>query len=110
MATGLQTANHQNKVAQWVERISACRGSGLSVRTWCSEHNINTQTYYRWQKRLFAMAAAQQEPQFAEITQSYPRASADIAVTIRIHGAEADIHTGADTATIKTVLQFLQSC
>lgn len=33
-----------------------------------------------------------------------------ILVTIRIHGAEADIHTGADTATIETVLQFLRSC
>lgn len=110
MATGIQTADHQNKVAQWAEKISACRSSGLSVRAWCSEHNINTQTYYRWQKRLFAMAAAQHEPQFAEITQSYSHSFSDIAVTIRIHGAEADIHTGADTATIETVLQFLRSC
>ena len=110
MATGLQTANHQNKVAQWAEQISACRSSGLSVREWCSEHNINTQTYYRWQKRLFTMAAAQHEPHFAEISQSCSHAAPDIAITIRMQGAEAEIRTGADAAVIETVLQFLRSC
>jgi len=110
MGSGLQAVNHENKAAQWAEQIAACRSSGLSVRAWCGEHNINIQTYYRWQKRLFAMAAVQQEPQFAEITQPRSHTSSDIAVTIRIHGTEMDIHTGTDIAILETVLQFLRSC
>ena len=34
--------------AEWASRIRSCRGSGLSVRQWCIEHQISAQTYYRW--------------------------------------------------------------
>lgn len=53
MSSALQTLNEQNKAADWAVRIAECRNSGLSMREWCSEHNICTQTYDRWQKRLF---------------------------------------------------------
>ena len=36
--------------------------------------------------------------------------SANVAVTVRISGAEADIHSGADAATAETVLRILKSC
>ena len=68
------------------------------------------QTYYRWQKRLFEIAKAQQEVQFAEVTPIQPARCGNVAVTVRIAGAEADIHSGADTATVETVLRILKSC
>ena len=34
----------------------------------------------------------------------------NVAVTVRISGAEADIHSGADAATAETVLRILKSC
>ena len=37
MSTELQQLNGQTKVALWAERISECRNSGLSVKTWCKE-------------------------------------------------------------------------
>ena len=60
MSTELQQLNGQNKVALWAERISECRNSGLSVKTWCKEKGVCEQTYYKWQKKIFAMAQAQQ--------------------------------------------------
>ena len=30
--------------------------------------------------------------------------------TVRIAGAEADIHSGADASTVETVLRILKSC
>ena len=106
----LQTRNGQNKLAIWAGRISECRNSGQNVKDWCKENGICEQTYYRWQKRLFEIAKAQQEIQFAEVTPVQPVRSGNVAVTVCIAGAEADIHSGADAATVETVLRILKSC
>lgn len=111
MAQGLQALNAQSKMAEWSARISACRNSGQSVKGWCKENGVCEQTYYKWQRRLFALAKAQQETQFAEVTPLQGRGpSGDIAVTVRLAGGEAEIHTGADAGTIETVLRILKSC
>ena len=110
MSSELQTFNGQNKLTQWAVRISECRNSGRSVKTWCKENGICEQTYYRWQKRVFEMAKAEQEVQFAEVTRAQPVHSGDVAVTIRLAGMEADIHSGADATTVETVLRILKSC
>ena len=110
MNNDLQTLNGQNKLTLWAGRISECRSSGQKVKVWCKENGICEQTYYRWQKRLFEMAQAQQASQFADITPTEPVRSGKVAVTVRIAGAEADIHSGADASTVETVLRILKSC
>ena len=110
MGKDLQTLNGQNKLALWAGRISECRNSGQNVKAWCRENGVCEQTYYKWQKRLFEMAQLQQEVQFAEVTPLHPVRSSGVAVTVRISGAEADIHSGADAATVETVLRILKSC
>ena len=110
MGKDLQTLNSQNKLALWAGRISECRSSGQNVKVWCKENGICEQTYYRWQKRLFEMAQAQQEVRFAEVTPVQPVHYGNVVVTVRIAGAEADIHSGADAATVEMVMQILKSC
>ena len=110
MSRELQTRNAQNKLALWAGRISECRNSGQNVKDWCKENGICEQTYYRWQKRLFEIAKAQQEVQFAEVTPVQPVRCGNIAVTVRIADNEAAIHSGADAATVETVLRILKSC
>ena len=109
MGKELQTMNHQNKVALWAERISACRTSGQTVKSWCQEHEICEGTFYRWQKILVEMAKSQQHPDFVEVT-SLMQTSAEVAVTVRMGGVEADIHSGADSETVGMVLRLLKSC
>ena len=110
MSKDLQTLNGQNKLALWAGRITECRSSGMPIKTWCHENGINEQTYYKWQRRLFEMVQAQQEVQFAEVTPVRPITCGNVSVTVRIAGAEADIHSGADAATAETVLRILKSC
>ena len=110
MSSELQKFNENIKVSEWAERITECRNSGLSVREWCEANHLCTQTYYRWQRRLFEMAQAQQEVRFAEVTPVTAIRSASIAVTVRIGENEADIHSGADAATVETVLRILKLC
>lgn len=110
MSKDLQTLNGQNKLALWAGRISECRNSGMAVKTWCRENGVCEQTYYKWQRRLFEMARAQQEVQFAEVTPAQSVRCGNVAVTVRIAGAEADIHSGADASTVETVLRILKLC
>ena len=110
MSTDLQTRNSQNKVAEWAGKISECRSSGLAVRTWCKQNGVCEQTYYKWQRRLFAMAQAQQAVPFVEVTPAQPVRCGNVSVTVRPAGAKADIHSGADAATVETVLRVLKSC
>lgn len=109
METGLQTVNQQRKLSEWAERVSECRNSGQSVKTWCRENGVSEQTYYKWQRRLYELAQNQAENRFAEIT---PQAKSrrDIAVTVQIGGVELSIHNGADAATVEAVLRAVKSC
>lgn len=111
MEQNLQALNTQNKAAEWAAKIAERRSSGQSVKSWCKENGVCEQTYYKWQRKLFAMAKAQQEIQFAEVTPMHGQYhSGDVAVTVRLAGGEADIHAGADATTIETVLRILKSC
>ena len=109
MSTDLQVHNGQNKLAEWAAKISACRSSGMAVKTWCKENGVCEQTYYKWQRRLFAMSQAQQAVRFAEVTPPAVQCS-NVAVTVRMGGSEAAVHSGADAATVETVLRILKSC
>jgi transposase-like protein len=82
----------------------------MAVKVWCRENGVCEQTYYKWQKRFFEMAQDQQEMRFAEVTPTRSIRDRNVAVTVRFSGAEADIHSGADAATVETVLRFLKSC
>ena len=110
MSRELQTLNQQNKLALWAGRIQECRNSGHNVKEWCKENGICEQTYYRWQKKIFEIAKAQHEVQFAEVTSANSGRSHSVAVTVRLSGVEADICNGADVATVETVLRFLKLC
>ena len=96
------------KLAVWAERISACRNSGQGVKSWCRENHICEATYYKWQRKVFELIQTQQV-HFAEITPQ-PQPGGNIAVTVRVAGAEAEIYSGADAQTVELVLRVLKSC
>ena len=110
MNSGLRVYNEQNKLAQWTQVVAQCRGSGLSVRQWCQEHGLNVSSYYKWQRKVYAAAQAQRESRFVQVTPAQPVAVGGVAVSVRIVGAEVDIHNGADAAAVETVLRVLKSC
>ena len=47
---------HRVKLQEWAARIQDCRSSGLSVRAWRRQEEINAATYYRWEWDLLALA------------------------------------------------------
>lgn len=113
MEQSLQVMSKQERLENWTTRIMACRSSGMTIRAWCRENGLSEKTYYYWQRRLFQALSEQQtvyKTAFAEVTPSQLVCSGKVAVTVRIAGTEADIHSGADAATVETVLRILKSC
>ena len=103
MEMNLQTldAAHQKEV--WRQRVTSCRSSGKTVRVWCQEQQLSQKTYYYWQRRIFKTLTEQ--PVFAEIT---PAPKTVVAATLHMGEAALDIYSGADAATIETVLRALR--
>ena len=57
------------------------------------------------------MAQAQQELQFAEVTPVMTtNSNCQIAISIQAGGIAANIHNGADPATVESVLRILKLC
>ena len=109
METGLQTVKQQRMLSEWAEWVSACRSSGLSLKTWCQKNGVSEQTYYKWQRRLYELAQNQQENWFAEIPKTAMNRSG-IAVTVQIGSVELAVRNGADAATVEAVLRAVKSC
>ena len=106
MEKNLRVLKHQEKIAVWSERIADCRSSGIGVKAWCEGNGVSSSSYYKWQKKLFSLAA-QSEPQFAEVSVAPP---ARISATVRMGDVSVDIHSGADAETTAMLLRVLQSC
>lgn len=106
MEKSLQALNYQEKIVVWSEWIAACRSSGISVRAWCEGNGISTASYYKWQKKLFCLAA-QSAPQFAEVCVA---PVAKISATVHLGTVSVDIHSGADAETTAMLLRILQPC
>lgn len=45
-----KTFRQDRKRRLWIERILACKASGLPVRTWCKQNGVAYSTYYHWLK------------------------------------------------------------
>jgi len=110
MEQSLQTLTANQRLSEWGERITSCRSSGVSVRTWCREHEISEKTYFYWQRRIYQTLSAQQGQCFAEVTAIKRAGKPEILATLRVDCIEADIYTGADAATIEIICRALKSC
>ena len=108
---------HRAKLQGWSARIQDCRSSGLSVRAWCRQEEINAATYYRWERELLALAET--EPcssvsavRFAELPapKQGSRNVAERCATLRIGSASLDIYSGCDSEQLKMLVELLCLC
>ena len=108
MEQRLQKANHYNQVAEWAQRVEACRKSGQKVSEWCTEQGIPVSTYYSWQRKVFRAVTAEPEVCFTEI--SARPAGRGTAASIESGELRIEIHPGADVETVRAIIQALKEC
>ena len=108
MERGLQKANHYNQLAEWAQRVEACRKSGQKVSEWCAEQGIPVSTYYSWQRKVFQAVTTEAEVCFTEI--SARPAGRGTAASIESGALRIEIHAGADAETVRAIIQVLKEC
>ena len=109
MSKGIQIIKGNNNLAEWTRQVEECRNSGLSVRSWCEQHQIAVSTFrYRQQK---VWKALQKNNRFVEVPLSIDEnQNNNIAATVRIGSICAEVHNGADESTLAALFRVLGSC
>ncbi len=110
---------HMARIAEWKEKVGACRSSGQTVRSWCQEEGIAIKTYYYWEKEVLREAGEQaaglekSRNRFVEIPALPERGEAGgrepaLAAKLRIKSGELEIYAGAETATVEMLVRVLR--
>ncbi len=113
MVKGLRVVKENSNLAEWTRQVEACRNSGLSVRKWCEQKGIAQSTYTYRQNKVWKALNQQRSNTFVEIP---PEESSDMAVenhiaaTLHAGSVYAEIHNGANEATLTALLRALKSC
>lgn len=111
----MRSVRHQVESQEWQQRILERQSSGLSVRQWCADNNIQESRYYYWLQTLRNEELALRKPDgvFAELQLNGSRpAERDrkpdgICAVIRHQGLCLEICNGADPTTLEATMRAL---
>ncbi|MDL2248356.1 hypothetical protein LJB89_01515 [Tyzzerella sp. OttesenSCG-928-J15] len=117
MSMELQETKHQIKLAQWRGIVYECRNSGIAVKTWCKNNQINVSTYYRWQKLVWESGsqhtalsqASPAETTFAEYRPQMNYSNSSAAIILQLGEIRLEIQNGASPETIEAVIHIITS-
>ena len=108
------------KLAEWAERIKACRESGQSVVAWCRAQGLSSRQLKYWIRRYEKeVAGGDGVPQnVQEPTQWVPVAISEAQAemheprgtfVVRVGRAEVEVRAGLDVQLFATVMKALVS-
>jgi hypothetical protein len=90
---------------RWVDLIRQQGQSKLSMTAFCPEHGVSDQSFYNWRKRLPGNGPVR----FALVDAKAPVTKDSLPVELILASGDClRIATGADAATLRTVLNFLR--
>lgn len=110
----MRSVQHQVVTREWQQRILTQKSSGLSVRKWCADNNVQESRYYYWLKVLRNDELALSKPTgiFAELQQPDSKiittsSASGVCAVIRGPGLCLEIHNGADPRTLEATMKSL---
>ena len=105
MSKSIQIFKENNNLAEWSRQVEECRNSGLSVRSWCEQHQIAVSTFHYRQQKVWK--ALQKSSKFVEVPLSFDESNhSKIAASVRVGNIFAEVHNGADEATLAALFLF----
>lgn len=119
----LTVASHEARLSLWLERIRACKSSGLSVKEWCKQNGLTDKNYYYWMRKIKREAFEtlqeqasveeipfQKKTVFSQISLpvSYTESTGTAAI-LHINGIRIEIQNGASANTIHALLSTVQT-
>ena len=130
----VRTMKHAAKLAEWSEKVQACRSSGLPVKEWCEQNNVCSKTYYTWERGYLAEVSKQlaipeqlpvaqtnqivrvdpsQMPDEMEVVGTPPavQTTSNVQITLRYGGMSVEMPAGMEITQIAVLMNALgQSC
>lgn len=50
-------ATQEYHLSQWLPIIKECKASGMTVKSWCQQNNVNEKQFYYWQGKIRNVAS-----------------------------------------------------
>lgn len=82
------------KYAEWIAMVEECRSSGLSIRAWCEENNVNLKTYHYRLRRLRTMFLDQHKKNTVPEIRKLSVVTPSVPVTAYSGAAEPPVRRG----------------
>jgi transposase-like protein len=93
----------------WRQRIAECEQSGMSVRQWCLQHDLTSNRFYEWRKRLGRLEDTAAEPAGWTRLQVADALPASRPLTVRVGAAAIDVVPGFDPAHLRAIVRALEN-
>ena len=115
---GTRNTTQEYRLSQWLPIVKACRSSGMTVKSWCEENNVNEKRFYYWQSRLRALASEsltasnQQESTFVPLAlpaaQTSNKSHFTPAIVIKVGETAIELASDAQPELLASVLKVLK--
>lgn len=109
----ISVVKNEVKYAERIAMVEECRSSGLSIRAWCEENNVNPKKYHYRLRRLRTMFLDQHKHNNVPAIKKLPVVTHPVPVantlTLHLEGVTIEIPQGADENTITSVLRAVKS-
>ena len=115
-------ATRQYRLSQWVPLIKERQASGMSVKEWCKQNDVNQQQFYYWQRIIREIAGESlpvmpQESKFVQLPVTTSVAAAnnqgasesEPSMVIRVGKAAIELTNHVQPELLATVLKVLSS-
>lgn len=91
---------------QWQQRIMDCQQSGMSIKAWCRENGVATNSYYHYLRKIRENML--QEKQLVPLELSKPALSAGI--RIESGGITVTLPETSSEEQLTAILSALKAC
>lgn len=102
----MDRVTHEMRLMKWTPIIRECRNSGMAVRAWCLENNVNEKQFYYWQRRVrgeifdnLKKTESQSQTNFVQLT-----APADLSTNKPSFRADMIIHIGNNVLEVSNTI------
>lgn len=109
-------ATQEYRLAQWLPIIKECKASGMTVKSWCQQNNVNEKQFYYWQGKIRKIASKSlpvttQQSQFVPLsiptTQSTYTEVFIPTMVIRVGSASIELSEQVQPELLSSVLKVL---
>jgi hypothetical protein len=97
------------RLAQWSKVMEARQASGLSIKAYCAQAGISSNTYFYWQEKLRIQASKEMSvvPNgWARLSEAPP--SVKSSIVVEINGCRISVDSETDTELLAKVCRTLR--